>query len=217
MFALTKKLCLAFCMLMPITELKAETLVRSKTRALFVTGWAQSATQSQTTRELVPDKNTFNFTCPGQSFLVGFDTNWDGVRHFRFTCAFYENSSGKLASKTAEQCDAKDWDNAFYAKGDASCPAEQFSAGLNVSYDASKRDLRFKNICCPVEHPEQKKVTATACTGPIVLNATGSSAATGMKLCAGDMAVQKISSEWAVQGTSSDRKITYQCCQLTVN
>ena len=192
-------------------------LVRSTRLAPFVSGWAQSATTSPATGNLVVDNNDFTFMCPGQSFLVGFQTNYDGtLRHFRLACAFYENASGVLASKTVANCSTTGWDNKAYGSGASTCSTAQFVAGFNVAYSASERDSQYKAACCPVDSPDQTTISSDSCSAPQTLNAYGG--ASGLTLCGGDMAVQAVQSTFQTNGsTGSDRIISFKCCRLAAH
>ena len=99
----------------------------------FVSGWSQTYVLTKSGDYIAPnsikfDNKSFNFTCPGPSWLTGISTKYDTdlkARRFKFQCSFFENSSGGLISKTVEKCNSKGWDNALYQNGVSTCGANQ--------------------------------------------------------------------------------------------
>lgn len=207
-------------------NLKAGTLVVSKrlgSQSVFTSGWSQAYKLTKTGDYIAPnaikiDNRSFNFTCPGHSFLTGMSTKYEGgARRFKFQCTFFENAQGKLVSKTVASCNSKGWDNELLKNGTSTCTANQFIAGLNGLYasgatGATAPDAQFKAICCSVDTPDKTPVTPTACGGTQTLNTVKGNS--GMTTCGANMVMQQISTTFQPSGTESDHIFTFKCCQL---
>lgn len=208
-------------------SLKASTILSQSTRlATFTSGWSQTYVLTKTGDYIAPnsikvDNKSFNFMCPGHSFLTGISTKYEnGVRRFKFACSFFEDGQGKLISKTFASCNAKGWDNALYKDGASTCTASQFIGGINGSYVSSSTgatapDEQFKAICCQAESPNKSPIVSNACSAPRTLNASSGNA--GMTSCDANMVMQQISTKFVPIGTGSDHILTFTCCQLKQN
>ncbi len=216
-----------FFILKSLTSEAASILSTSKRLNLFVSGWSQTYVLKQSGDYIAPnaitvDNKSFNFSCPGPSFLVGLQTEYkNGVRRFRFACHFFEDAKGNLVSTTQTKCNAKGWDNNLLQNtGKSACTANQFVQGMNGLYHinagggAAQIDEQFRAICCPPELA-QGSISSSSCGPTMTLNNPLGN--TILAMCPANMAMHEINTALHISGTQSDRVFTFRCCNMQLN
>lgn len=189
-------------------------------------------TRNEKTRELVNPAIRFNFDfmCPGDSFLVGVQSNYydyqvedakeqelgRGQRRFRFACAFLQDNTGVSLRKTPEQC-LMEADNSFQQSGSSACEGDKFVGGYKGIWDPalSRRDHQFFSKCCAVGHPKPEfKIEVDSCETNKEFHKSKENF--GMTMCGTNKVIRKLSTKYTMGDGVSDRVFSRECCSLKV-
>ena len=216
------------CLFLTSQKLFAGPVGASTRLKTYYSPWSQTYKTTQTGDPVAPEKididnKSFNFTCPGGSFLTGIGTYYENnVRRFQFACTFFENAQGKLMTKTISKCNSQNWDNAPQSAGKSTCTATQFIGGMNglfhgvpVGTGYSQVDQQYKGICCQLESPDNVNlvVDTAGCSGYVQLtSAVGQN--TPMTMCTNNTIIQQIDSKFMLSGSNGDRLISFKCCPV---
>lgn len=113
-------------------------------------------------------KQDYSFVCPGDSFITGEYSTTDADpqlqvvdptfdRRFIYTCSFFADGSGKAARRT--KCSVLPTHSVSVDVQQASsCPSGTFIAGVDSTYDASKKTRNVSHHCCQMVTVENTPV-----------------------------------------------------------
>ncbi|MBI2602184.1 MAG: hypothetical protein HYW48_03935 [Deltaproteobacteria bacterium] len=170
----------------------------------------------------------FDFWCPGDSFLVGLQSNYytyededakeqelgRGRRRFRFACAFLQTNGGVPLQKVPEEC-KMEADNVFQQSGSSTCGSNEFLGGMKGIWDPalSRRDHQYFSKCCQIAAPKgEYSLKADTCVKKEGFHEFQKNF--GMTMCGVNQVIRKISTKYTMGDGVSDRVFSIECCSL---